>query len=102
MTKLLCVLACFPIWVLAQQADQEMKFERGLSWQQVKEKAKSQNKYIFIDCYTTWCSPCKAMDKDVFSDKSVADLFNDKFVSFKLQMDKSDKDDDEVKKAILT
>jgi thiol:disulfide interchange protein len=42
-----------------------IRFEHGLSWAQVKEKAKAENKYIFMDCYATWCGPCKAMDKNV-------------------------------------
>jgi thiol:disulfide interchange protein len=42
-----------------------INFENNLSWEQVKEKAKAENKYIFVDCYATWCGPCKAMDKEV-------------------------------------
>ena len=25
------------------------------------EKAKTENKLIFVDCYTTWCGPCKTL-----------------------------------------
>ncbi len=89
MTKLLCLFAFLSLLVLGQAKGQGIKFEEGLSLKQIKEKARTENKYIFIDCYTTWCKPCKAMEKDVYSDKGVGDLFNKKFISAKIQMDRT-------------
>jgi thioredoxin-related protein len=66
----------------------------SLNWQQVRKKAKKENKYIFVDCFTTWCGPCKKMDKDVYDNDSVGDFLNTKFISVKLQMD-STKGDNE-------
>jgi thioredoxin-related protein len=66
----------------------------NLNWQQVRKKAKKENKYIFVDCYATWCKPCKQMDKDVYVNDSVGDLLNAKFISVKVQMD-STKGDNE-------
>jgi len=40
-----------------------IQFIKSSSWEQVLQKAKAENKIIFIDCYTTWCAPCKAMEK---------------------------------------
>ena len=40
-------------------------FEQGLSWKDILAKAKAEHKYIFVDCYATWCGPCKYMDKNV-------------------------------------
>jgi thioredoxin-related protein len=64
----------------------------GLSWQGVKEKATRENKYIFLDCFTTWCGPCKKMDKEVYVDNHVGKYFNDKFISVKVQMDRTKND----------
>jgi thioredoxin-related protein len=64
----------------------------NLNWQQVRKKAKKEKKYIFVDCFTTWCGPCKKMDKDVYANDSVGDLLNAKFISVKLQMDSSKTD----------
>ncbi len=32
-------------------------------WKEVLAKAKAENKYIVVDCYTDWCGWCKVMDK---------------------------------------
>jgi len=54
------------------------------------EKAKSDNRLIFVDCYTSWCGPCKEMSKHVFTQDSVADFFNAHFVNLKLDMEKGE------------
>lgn len=54
------------------------------------EKAEQEDKVIFIDAYTTWCGPCKMMDRDVFGDSLVGSFFNQHFVSLKLDMEKGD------------
>lgn len=70
---------------------------RGLGWEQIKERASKEGKYIFLDCYTTWCGPCKTMDKNVFPDREVGQYFNGKFISVKIQMDKTANDNGDVK-----
>lgn len=58
------------------------------SWDDVIMKAKTQNKLIFIDAYTTWCGPCKMMAKNVFTDVEVGEFFNQNFINVKLNMEK--------------
>jgi len=48
------------------------------------ERAKAENKMVFIDFYTSWCLPCKLMDEDVFTDKAFGDYMNQHFVSVKI------------------
>jgi len=55
-----------------------------------KAKAAEENKLIFVDAYTTWCGPCKWMDANVFSDKTVAKFYKNSFVNLKLDMEKGD------------
>jgi len=74
-----------------------IKFEQDLDWQQIKDKAQKYNKYIFVDCYATWCGPCKKMDKDVYPNEQVGRAFNDKFLSVKVQMDSSKNDSQNIK-----
>lgn len=78
-------------------------FAQGLNitkfkqWDEVKAKAKAENKLILVDCYTTWCGPCKMMSEKVFPQESVGAFANDKFVTVKLQFDSTAKDDEYVK-----
>ena len=55
-------------------------------------KAKEDNKAIFIDFYTSWCAPCKLMDKDVFPQEIVGNYLNSKFVNLKINAEKEGKD----------
>jgi thioredoxin-related protein len=97
MKRFLCLLIlCLPLIMHAQE-EKGIKWTTGLSWKQVKEKAKKESKYIFLDLYTTWCGPCKAMDKYVYTNDTVGNYFNDKFISVKVQMDRTINDDDFTK-----
>src|SRR5205807_219920 len=92
MKRLLCSLIMYlPLLILAQE-NTGIKWTEGLTWEQVKEKAKKENKYIFLDCFATWCGPCKLMDKEIYTNDTVGSYFNDKFISVKVQMDKAKND----------
>src|SRR4051794_37368749 len=82
---------------VAQAQEAGIRWTTGLSFKQLLEKAKQENKYVFMDCQTTWCVFCKKMDTETYPDKAVGDLFNDKFISVKVQFDQTAKDSDEVK-----
>lgn len=95
MKKLILLFLLVPFLGFAQ--DKGTHFEHGLSWQQVKEKAKKENKYLFVDCFTTWCGPCKYMTNTIFPQEKVGDFFNKNFVNVKVQFDKTKDDSEEVK-----
>ena len=54
------------------------------------DRAKKENKLMFVDCYTSWCGPCKTMSKLVFTKDTVADFFNARFVNLKMDMEKGE------------
>lgn len=76
---------------------QGVNFDHTLSWEQVKAKAKAENKYIFADVYGSYCAPCLKMLKEVFTREDVGNFFKDKFICLKLQLDRTNKDDEYVK-----
>ena len=53
-------------------------------------KAKAENKMVFLDCYTSWCGPCKMMATKIFPTQEVGDFMNPKFVSIKIDMEKGE------------
>lgn len=55
-----------------------------LTVEEAVAKAKTENKYVFVDVYTSWCSPCKMMDQKVFPLEEVGTYFNEHFVNLKL------------------
>jgi thiol-disulfide isomerase/thioredoxin len=67
----------------------KINFENG-SWAAVLEKAKKENKPIYLDCYTTWCGPCKWMSKNVFTNDTVAEFYNSQFVNVEMDMEKGE------------
>ncbi|NIJ55971.1 thioredoxin family protein [Dyadobacter arcticus] len=67
-------------------AEKGIKFTEA-SWASILKKAKQENKIIFFDAYTTWCGPCKLLQKNVFTRKDVAEVFNKKFINVKFDME---------------
>ncbi len=76
---------------------QGIRFENGLNWEGIKAKAKHENKYIFVDCFATWCGPCRKMDVEIFPLNRVGDFINNKFISLKMQMNSTKNDNEEVR-----
>lgn len=100
MKRLMLLTMLMPLLTLAQmQPDNKgIQWTTGLTWGQVKEKAKQENKFIFMDCYATWCGPCKAMDKEIYPDEKVGVLVNENFIAVKVQMDSTANDIEPIRK----
>lgn len=91
------IVCAFFLCGIGKAQENGIKFETGLSWQQVKAKAQAENKLIFMDCYATWCGPCKQMEQEIYPRKEVGDYLNAHFVNVKLQMDKTSSDEQLVR-----
>jgi thiol-disulfide isomerase/thioredoxin len=50
--------------------------------------AKDEGKLVFIDFYTTWCEPCKRLDKDTWTNADVGKLVGEKAVALKIDAEK--------------
>ncbi|MBJ6118444.1 thioredoxin family protein [Pontibacter sp. BT310] len=82
---LLALLVSSSAWAQTK----EINFRKG-TVAEILAQAKAEKKPIFIDAYTTWCGPCKWMDKNVFVNDAVAEYFNTNFVNYKLDMEKGE------------
>lgn len=100
MNKLICIihLILFSCTMAFGFAKQDTLFNEVATWNDALLKAKAEHKYIFVDCYTTWCKPCREMDREVYSDSQVVRNLQDGFVPVKLQMDSTNHDNNDVKK----
>lgn len=50
-----------------------------IKWMTMNEALEAQEKKpkkIFLDAYTTWCGPCKLLDRNTFSNEDVASFIN--------------------------
>ncbi|SMG49270.1 Thioredoxin-like [Marivirga sericea] len=52
-------------------------------YMKAKEIASEEGKLLFIDFYTTWCAPCKQLDKFVFQKDSITQILSKDFVLLK-------------------
>ena len=58
------------------------------SWDEALKQAALQNKYIFVDCYATWCGPCMMLKNNTFTNSKAADFYNANFINVSLDMEK--------------
>ena len=86
----LCI-ACFILTFLfaLNMMGQKIDFQTG-NWESIKKEALKMDKPIFVDAFTTWCGPCKWMDKNVFTDEEVIEYYNANFINYKLDMEKGE------------
>lgn len=71
-------------------SEAQITFFKG-SWEEVLKEASETKKPIFVDFYATWCGPCKYMSKKVFTNPDVAKLYNQNFISFKVDAESEEK-----------
>ncbi|MBY5956521.1 DUF255 domain-containing protein [Membranicola marinus] len=67
----------------------QIEFRDG-TWDDLLEMSKAEDKLIFVDAYAVWCGPCKRMSKEVFTQASVGDFFNENFINAKIDMEKGE------------
>ena len=86
MKKLLFSIAwltlCLNLWAQG--------FIENKPWKEVLQQAQQQKKLIFVDCYTSWCGPCKQLASEVFPQEKVQNFLHEHFVACKYDMEKGD------------
>lgn len=86
----LILLVClFTLNLSAQDAATGMTFVEK-PFEELLAQAKAEDKVIFIDAYTTWCGPCKMMAAKVFPQEEVGEVYNERFINAKFDMEKGE------------
>lgn len=83
----ICKIFTFSAAIVSAQG---ILFEEGKTFEQLLQQARREQKLIFIDCYTTWCGPCKRIAAEVFPREEVGNYFNSKFINAKFDMEKGE------------
>ena len=81
----MCVCQCVALAGFAQGVE-----FRDISFAGALKAAKAENKTVFMDCYTSWCGPCKMMTNDIFPQEKVGKYMNENFVCVKYDMEKGE------------
>ena len=89
MQKYILTLVCSALLATVYAQNRSIEFRDG-TWQEITEQARKEKKMIFVDCYTSWCGPCKMLAKNIFTQDSVADFYNGNFVCFQIDMEKGE------------
>jgi thioredoxin-related protein len=67
---------------VAEAPFQDLTFDAALT------AAKRDNKVVMIDFFTTWCVPCKKLDKTTWKDSDVQKWIGEKTVALKMDAEK--------------
>jgi thiol:disulfide interchange protein DsbD len=91
---LLVLLAALPVAGIAGCSSEcgESKVDWIYSLDEALAVAESDEKLVMIDFYATWCAPCKKMDCETYTDEGLGAFINEKFVSLKVDVDRSNVD----------
>ena len=89
LTCIITIMSAFMSNINAQDYE-GVVFLEGKTFAEAVEVAKTSGKKIFLDCYTSWCGPCKMVARDIFPQKIVGDYFNKEFINLKIDMERGE------------
>lgn len=63
---------------------------QNINFQSALNKAKKENKFIFMNVYATWCGPCMLLKKTTFQSDRVAAVVNKSFINIDIDAEKGE------------
>jgi thioredoxin-related protein len=95
MRTLLFALALVPLALSAQTATKPTtttapKTIKWVTMEEAQALTKKVPKPLFVDVYTSWCGPCKMLDRNTFSDPKLVEYVNKSFYAVKFNAESGD------------
>lgn len=95
MRTLLFALALAPLALSAQTATKPTtttapKTIKWVTMEEAQALTKKVPKPLFVDVYTSWCGPCKMLDRNTFSDPKLVEYVNKNFYAVKFNAESGD------------
>ncbi len=78
----------FGMITLSVFPQKKVSFLDNEPWEKVLKQAQKAQKMVFVDCYTSWCVPCKHLMNVIFPQKIVSDYLDSMFVCVKYDIEK--------------
>jgi thioredoxin 1 len=100
--KIILFIVLFQVFMFAIQATDKKPVAKPVAAKKIgivffegtfKEaltKAKLEKKMVFIDCYTSWCRPCKQLTRDIFPNEQLGKYMNENFVCMTINSEKGE------------
>jgi thioredoxin-related protein len=88
--KKIVLIALIAIIGLSFKPTTKEKKINWLTFEQAVAKQKKNPKKIMLDAYTTWCGPCKMLDKNTFSNPDLIDYVNKNYYAVKFNAEGND------------
>ncbi len=65
-----------------------VQFYTGGTLTEVIDRAKRENKLVFVDVMAEWCAPCKLMEQEIYTYEPLFKKMNKNFVSYQVDIEK--------------
>ncbi|HBX19188.1 MAG TPA: hypothetical protein DEF88_01895 [Porphyromonadaceae bacterium] len=89
MRKIFFILFVLSLFTIKSSGQTGTFFEK-ISFEEALKKSLDENKYVFVDCYTSWCGPCKKMSTQIFPQEKAGNYFNAKFINIAFDIEKEE------------
>lgn len=81
-------LSCVILFASASLASAEAPFFDG-SFDDACKAAREKGKVLMVDFYTTWCGPCKMLDRHTWPDQAVKNWLGERTIPLKIDAEKN-------------
>ncbi len=82
------VVSCSLLASVSLHSAEAPGFFRDLTFDAALKQAGEQKRIVFVDFFTTWCGPCKMLDRTTWQDDAVAALLREKTIPLKIDAEK--------------